>query len=84
MVVKEPQYDFKTLPAIIGSLLRCGRYVTSWQGMDFDMVLDEVSPVANTMGRTLPCGKNGEKMESLTSSLDLPRRTPIAVEQAWP
>jgi len=52
--------------------------------MDFDMVLDEVSPVANTMGRTLPCGKNGEKMESLTSSLDLPRRTPIAVEQAWP
>jgi len=25
-----------------------------------------------------------KKMKSLTSSLDLPRRTPIAVEQAWP
>jgi len=45
-------------PAIIGSLLRYGRYVTSWRGIDFDAVLGEVSPVVNRMGRTLPCGKN--------------------------
>ena len=26
--------------------------------MDFDAVLDEVSPVVHRMRRTLPCGKN--------------------------